>query len=112
MKTPALFTAIAIFLSFSASADFTTVERAYEVPLNTFNVPVTHNGVISFSECAECESISARLTGNTLFLVNGKAVELKDFRAEVFQVRDRASKAITVLHHLESDTISSISISL
>lgn len=112
MKTPALFATIAVFLSFSAAADFTTIERAYEVPLNTFNVPVTHNGVISFSECAECEAVSARVTGNTEFVVNGKAVELKDFRAEVFQVRDRASKYLTVLHHLESDTISSISVTL
>ncbi len=112
MKIPALFTAIAIFLSFSASADFTTVERAYEVQLSTFSVPVTHNGIISFKECSDCEAVSARITGNTQFLVNGKSVELKEFRKQVFRVRDRSNKWLTVLHHLDQDTITSISVAL
>ncbi|MBT8080584.1 MAG: hypothetical protein KJO31_18530 [Gammaproteobacteria bacterium] len=99
-----------ITLSLTASADFTTVERAYEVPLSTFNVPVTHNGVISFKECDDCNAVSARMTNNTHLVVNGKFVTLKDFRAEAFQVRDRSSTFLTILHHLESDTVTSISL--
>jgi len=109
MKFRALFAAIVVSLSFTAAADFTTIERAYEVPMHTFNVPVTHNGVISFSECDECAAVSARMTGKTRFLVNGKDVELKEFRKQVFQVRDRTSQTIVVLHHLANDTVSSIS---
>ena len=109
MKFRTLFAAIMVSLSLTATADFITIERAYEVPMNTFNVPVTHNGVISFSECDECSAVSARMTGDTVFLVNGKAVELKEFRKQVFQVRDRTSKTIVVLHHLENGTVTSIS---
>ena len=109
MKFRALFAAALVSVSLSATADFRTISRAYEVPLNIFNVPVTYNGVITFSECAECTSISARLTNNTQFIVNGRAVTLKDFRAEAFQVRNRASTFLTILHHLESDTVKSIS---
>ncbi len=112
MKIRALFIAVLLSLSFSALADFVTVQRAYEVRLSTFNVPVTHNGVISFKECETCDAVSARLTGNTLFLVNGKAVELKEFRKQVFQVRDRSKKWVTVLHYLAEDTVTSISVVL
>ena len=112
MKIRTLFAAVMISLSFSAAADFTTVERAYEVNLATFNVPVTHNGIISFKECDTCEAVSARLTGQTRFIINGKAVELKEFRKSVFQVRDRSSKSVTVLRHLEADTVTSISVVL
>lgn len=109
MKKRALFAAIILTLSVSASADFKTISRAYEVPLSIFNVPVTHTGTISFGECRDCQFVSARLTVNTQFVVNGISVELKDFRAQAFQVRDRASTAVTVLHHLETNTITSIS---
>lgn len=112
MTIRALFITILLTLSFSASADFKTIQRAYEVNLSTFNVPVTHNGVISFKECETCESISARLTGQTQFIINGKAVELKEFRKQVFQVRDRSKEWVTVLHHLEADTVTSISVTL
>ena len=106
----ALFATAIIALSCTASADFTTVARAYEIPLSTFNVPVTHNGVISFKECDDCNTVSARMTNNTQLVVNGKFVTLKDFRAEAFQVRERSTTFLTILHHLESDTISSISL--
>ena len=56
--------------------------------------------------------LNARITGNTQFLVNGKSVELKEFRKQVFQVRDRLNKWLTVLHHLDQDTITSISVAL
>lgn len=109
MKKRALFAAIFLTMSVSASADFETISRAYEVPLNIFTVPVTHTGIITFGECPECQFVSARLTVNTQFVVNGVSVELKDFRAQAFQVRNRESTAVTVLHHLESNTITSIS---
>ena len=112
MKIRAILVAVAVCLSLPALADFRTVARAYEVHLSEFSVPVTHNGIITFSECATCPSHSGRLTGDTQFIVNGKAVELKEFRKRVLQVRDRAHESVTVLHHLESDTITSVSITI
>jgi hypothetical protein len=44
--------------------------------------------------------------------VNGQLVELSEFRQQAFAVSDRASKTVVVLHHLETDTISSISLNL
>ncbi len=112
MKFRAFLLAVTVCLSLPVAADFRTVAQAYEVPLSGFSVPVTHNGIITFSECATCPSHSGRLTGDTQFIVNGKAVELKEFRKRLFHVRDRQSEIVTVVHHLETDTIKSISVAL
>ena len=101
-----------IALSLSAGADFRTVSRAYEVPLNLFTVPVTHNGQIVIKECGDCKAVSARLTSETQYKINGKTVTLSDFRTEAFRVRDRDRTYLTVLHHLETDTITLIAMSL
>jgi hypothetical protein len=105
---------IAVFLTISlpVAADFTTIAEAYEVPMNLFNVPVTRNGTLSLQQCTDCPVVTARLTPQTQFLVNGQLVELSEFRQQAFAVSDRASKTVVVLHHLETDTISSISLNL
>ena len=98
-----------LMASFSAMAEFTTISRAYEAVLSDTRVPATPNSGIIFKECADCDMRTLRVTPDTQYLVNGKSVTLKDFRKSVFQVRERANTAITILHHLESDTVVSVS---
>lgn len=104
--------ALTMTLSLSAAAEFVTVELAYEINLSNFTVPVTSSGSLIFKDCADCDSRRVRMTRNTRFIVNGKSVELKEFRKNVLHVRDRESKTIIVMHHLESDTVTSVSVSL
>ena len=52
------------------------------------------------------------MTRHTQFLVNGQAVELKEFRKSVFQVRERDTKAVIIKHHLANDTITSLNVVL
>jgi hypothetical protein len=99
-------------LGVSAAAEFTTIERAYEVPLSLLRVPASTSGSVMFSQCAECASFRVPVTGNTEFVVNGKAVLLKDFRKSLFKVRDRESQTIIVRHHLQSNTITAIKVTL
>lgn len=106
-----LIAALAI-VSLPAAADFVTVARAYEIALNNLVVPVTRNGTVTFRTCEECESKVVRMTQDTLFLVNGQRVELKEFRKQVLHVRDRAGETIIVKHHLENNTITSLSVTL
>ncbi len=101
-----------LLISLPVAAEFRTVKLAYEVPLNEFNVPVTRNGIISFRQCPGCATVEGRLTPDTRFLLNGNAVELKEFRKHVFTVRNRAAETIVVTQHLETETITSISINL
>lgn len=98
-----------------AAAEFKTVSRAYEVPFETMSVPSSTNGTITFRDCDECEDIVLRATVNTRYVFNGEALSLPDFRRMMYRIRNRALRddaAVTVLHHLETDTLVSIKVTL
>ena len=109
MEFRKLVAVLLVSVSMSATADFTTLELAYEISLRDLTVPVTSSGSLIFKECADCETKLVRMTRNTRFVVNGENVGLKEFRKNVYKVRDRESEIIIVLHHLESNTITSLS---
>lgn len=101
-----------ICLGLSAAAEDRIISLAYEVTLSDFNAPVTANGGVTFKECAKCEQIRTRVTPDTRYAINGKSVRLEDFRKAVGQVRNPDEKDVTVLHHLESNTVKSINVSI
>lgn len=110
MNIRTLLLAILVCASLPAAADFRTVKRAIEVTLSDLQVPVTPSGSLIFKECDTCESRIIPMTRNTQFRVNGKDVGLKEFRKNVLAVRDRDSETIVVLHDLETNTITSVSV--
>jgi len=97
-------------LSLPAAAEFQTVSLAYEIALSDFRAPASANGGVVFKECSTCEQKSVRATPDTSYLVNGRSLELAKFREAVARVSDRDGTTLTVLHHLESDTIVSIKV--
>ena len=99
-------------LGFSLTATGDVVSRAYEVSLNNFRAPATHNGSAAFKACEDCERQLVRVTTSTRYAVNGKTVRLEDFRKAVAKTNDRDSKWVIVLHHLKSDTVESLDVSL
>jgi len=101
-----------LVVSLPAVAEFTTISRAYEVALSDMRVPATPSSGIIFKQCTDCDMMSVRVTPDTQYIVNGKSITLKAFRKAVFQIRDRAAETIIVLHHLESDTIVSVSVTI
>jgi len=107
-------TLLSFGLMFSAHAGATglgpVISQAYEVSLRDFRAPVTPNSAASFKKCDDCERISVRVTSGTRYQINGKAVRLEDFRKKISQAGNRGG--VTVLHHLESDTIEMINVSL
>ena len=107
-----LFASLLVLVSVSAVADFETIERAYEVSLSDLTVPVAATGTLLFKECSDCETRAIRMSDDTRFTVNGKQVELRIFRKAVFGVRDRRAIMVIVHHRLESDTITSLNVTL
>jgi hypothetical protein len=99
-------------ISFSASADFRTVQRAYEVALIDFRAPVSQNGTLTFRPCSSCEERSIRVNAATRYELNSERVELQEFRNRILRVPDRAKEPVIVLHDLESDTVAAVSITL
>ena len=96
----------------AVSAQFMTVELAHEVSLSEFVVPVSQNGSLNFRACSDCKSFTARLTPRTRYIINNKDVELQEFRQRLGGVHNRDEHALTILQHLETNTVTYISISL
>jgi len=110
-KTTTLICALLVF-SLPAAAEFTTVSQAYEIALSDFRVPATPNSGVIFKECEDCDMVTIRVTPDTQYIVNGKSTALKEFRKNVFNIHDRANETIIVLHHLESNTVVSVSVTI
>ena len=97
-------------VSLPASADFETVERAYEVPLNLYRMPATVAGSLAFKECEQCDLRVIRVTEATRYVFNKEPMELADFRKELARINDRSREFVIVLHHLKSDTVTSVTV--
>ena len=80
MKLKVLITAALLSLALPAAADFKQVQEAYEVALSDLRLPRAHNGTIAFKECESCDYVSVRVGADTRYMLNGKAVPLKEFR--------------------------------
>ncbi len=104
------FVALILAASMPAAAEFTTYAEAYELALSDFRVPATPSSGVIFKKCGDCDMQTIRVTPSTDYRINGKSYPLKEFRKRVFDIRDRANTAVTVLHHLESDIVLSVSV--
>lgn len=111
-RTIIAITAASLLFLAEASAQFKTIELAHEIDLVDFVVPVTTSGVINIRVCESCKTIKSKLTPNTLFIINKQSVGLQEFRSRLAAVRDRSNRSMTVLQHLETNTVTSIAIRL
>jgi hypothetical protein len=112
MNIKTIFAVALLALGASVAAQEVIISQAYEVALSNFRPPATQNGSASFKACDECDRMLVRVTPGTRYAINGQTVKLEDFRKAVSLANDREEKTVIVLHHLESDTIESIDVSL
>jgi len=112
MKIKTLLTTTLLCLGLAMTAQAQIISQAYELALSDFSAPATENGGVSFKQCKTCDRQVVRVTSATRYTINGKAVRLEDFQKAVLQSRNGPERDVTVLHHLESDTIESIDVSL
>lgn len=111
MKISTLVSIVLLAFSLSAvAADGDVTSQAYEVQLKNFTAPATVNGGASFKECDDCDRRVVRVAAGTRYEVNGRGVRLEQFRKTLTQIQDRDEASLTVLHHLESDTIELIAV--
>ena len=99
-------------LSLSATAGLTTVTAAYEVAVTDLRLPVSVNGTLTFKQCPDCDAQTLRVTSKTRYVLNDRNVGLAEFKNQLKRVRNRKTEAATVMHHLESNTITAISVNL
>ena len=111
MKIKYFVIAALLSISLPAAADFTTVAEAYELRLSDFRVPATPSSGVVFRKCSDCDMMTLRVTPSTQYMFNGKSYPLKEFRRLVFNITNRERTAVTLMHHLESDVVMSVSVS-
>lgn len=112
MKIRSIIGVLLLGYSLTAMAEFETISRAYEIALNNFRVPATPNSSVILKQCDDCDAVAIRVTPKTEYTINGEAVTLRQFRKVIFRIRDREDETIIVLHHLESDTVLSVSVTI
>jgi hypothetical protein len=112
MMTRVLSIALLLAVSFPVSAEIRTVQQAHEVLLADLRLPQTGAGTLGFRACDECEFREEQVSANTRWSLNGRAVTLEDFRAGLARVTERAFVYLTVLHHLEEDRVTEVSVYL
>ncbi len=109
MQIQKLMAVILLALSFSASADFTTVTEAYEVDVSNLTMPVNEVGTLKFKQCDDCEWQTVMVNGGTRYGLNGSDVSLNEFKG---QIAGANNETITVMHHLESNRITAVKVRL
>jgi len=113
MNTRTLLAAFALVCTTPALAvEYMTVAPAYEVPLAHLRAPATANGGITFKECDDCPSRSIRVTDDTLYVLNGRPTTLGKFKDAIATVRDRRSVTVTVVHHLETNVVTKVKVTV
>ncbi len=112
MKLKLLIAAALLSLTLPAVADFKQVAAAYEVALSDVRLPRADGGTIAFKECSTCEYRRIRVGADVSYRLNGKRVSLKQFREAMATVQDREAEAVTVLHHLERNQVTAVSVNL
>lgn len=97
----------------NANAQLVTLVEAIELSPDNMILPGTLNGMVSFRPCAgECdaEHQRARLTQDTLFYVDGRALKYPDFRQQYAVIRSSQDGYALISVDTKTRTITSIRI--
>ena len=110
MKFKVLIAAIVLGLTLPVSAQFRTIEEAYEVRLSDLRLPQNEAGTVAYKTCDTCPYKTTRVSSNTQWILDGNSMSLEKFRRSLTSIADRRNTAVTVLHHLESDRVTRVSV--
>lgn len=99
--------AIALILgcSISAGAQSLPMTKTFEVSIFSVRMPVSESGTISIRECEDCDYHSLRVTPDTQYLINDKALKLDKFRQALAEMRQRGDTTVNVKRDDTSNTV-------
>jgi len=110
MRIRQMLAVILLGVSLSAAADFKTITQAYEVALGDLRLPANTGGTLAFKQCPKCDAQALRVKSSTRYVLNGRTVTLQRFKERLSVVKNSDDVAATVLHHLESNTITGVKV--
>ncbi len=112
MQIRKLLALVLLGLSLSAAADFTTIMEVYEVELSDLRLPGTEGGTLSIKECDDCAAQILRVSAIARYVLNDRDVTLAEFKKAISRIKNREDVVIDVFHHLESNTVTAVMVSL
>lgn len=110
MKFKVLIAAIILALALPAAAQFRTISKAHEVRLSDLRLPRNEGGTVAYKPCDTCPYETKRVSSDAQWVLDGKSMPLDKFRRALISITDRRYTAVTVLHHLESDRVTRVSV--
>ena len=106
IKTMAI--AVALLFSISAYAEGVPPSKTFEVSIFSVRMPVSENGTISIRECDDCDYHSLRVTPDTQYLLNGRAMKLDRFRKALTELRQRGDTTVNVKRDDTTNTVANV----
>ncbi len=97
--------AVALLFSISAYTEGVPPSKTFEVSIFSVRMPVSENGTISIRECDNCDYHSLRVTPETQYLLNGKAMKLDRFRKALTDLRQQGDTTVNVKRDDTSNTV-------
>lgn len=97
-------------LALPVTAQITTVQLAHEVSLADVRMPGYESGTMGFKPCESCDFQTTRVSSECTWLVNNQPTSFEEFQEAVAALENRRDHYLTVLHHLEHDHITEVSI--
>ncbi len=110
MKFKVLIAAIILGLALPVAAQFRTIAEAYEVRLSDLRLPQSEGGTVAYKPCDTCPYETKRVSSDAQWVFDGKSMSLDKFKRGLTSITDRRNTAVTVLHHLESDRVTRVSV--
>ena len=110
MRSAVLLAITTFALSLPSMAQFRTIAEAYEVRLSDLRLPQSEGGTLAFKTCDACPYESKLVSNDMQWILDGRSLPLEDFRRDLSTVTDRENTPVMVLHHLESDRVTRVSV--
>ena len=110
IKVISLVWTLASMMVFSsiAFANDAPATKTFEVSINSVRLPVSTSGTVSLRECDDCDYHEIRVTPNTQYKINGKHLQLTDFRKAVLDLKLRGDRTVNVKRDDATNTVASV----
>ncbi|MDJ0712273.1 MAG: hypothetical protein QNJ14_17930 [Woeseiaceae bacterium] len=113
MTVRAILIAAVLLVAQPALAQIVTKIAAVEASPANLILPGGTDGMVTFRPCdGDCDAdyIRVRLSADTRFTVNGKALRFADFRREFATIKRNAESYALVTYETQTNTVTSIQI--
>lgn len=101
---------LAFMLVFSSSAFANDVPatNTFEVSAKSLRLPVSANGTVSLRQCDDCDYHAIRVTPDTQYKINGKHLQLAEFRKAILELKLRKDFTVNVTRDDATSTVASV----